>query len=56
MRTEKLENLVTSGMIERQRDKGKQLEITDKMLDGLIKRLKVGEVTDALKATENRDA
>ena len=40
-------------MIERKCSRGKQHE---KMLDGLRKRLKVGRVTKALKATRDRDA
>ena len=39
MRREKLEHLVTTGLIERKHSRGKQRE---KMLNGLPKRLKVG--------------
>ena len=53
MRREKLEYLVMNGIIEGKCSKGKQPE---KMLDGLTKRLKVGRVTDALKAMRDRDA
>ena len=42
---EKLEHLETTEMIERNHTRGKQGE---KMLDGPIKRLNVGGVTDAL--------
>ena len=48
MRREKLEHLVTTGMIE-----GKQRE---KTLDGLTKWPKAGRVTETLKATRDRDA
>ena len=48
MRREKLEHLVTSGMIV-----GKQRQ---KLLNGLTKWLKVGQGTEALKATRDRDA
>ena len=47
MRIEKQENLVTTGMIEEKRSRGKQLE---KMLDVLSRR-----VRDALKETRDRD-
>ena len=47
MRIEKLENLVTTGMIEEKRSRGKQLE---KMFDVLSRR-----VRDALKETRDRD-
>ena len=59
MRRKKLQHLVTTGMIERGGGGGGggggvggQCE---KMLDGPTKRLKVGRVTEALKATRNRD-
>ena len=52
-RKEKLEHLVTTEMIEGKRSREKQGE---KMLDGLTNKLKVGQVTDALKASRNRDA
>ena len=52
-RREKLEHLVTAGMIEGKCSSGKQRE---KMFDGLRKWLKVGRVTEALKATRVRDA
>ena len=53
MGREKLEHLVTTGMIEGIRSKGKQRE---KMLDRVTKRLEVGRVIDALKVTIDRDA
>ena len=55
MRREKPEHLAITGMIEGKHSKGKQRE---KMLDvdGLSKWLKVGRVTDILKATRDRDA
>ena len=49
MRREK-KHLVRTGMVEGKCSKGKQHE---KMLDGLMKRLRVGRVT---KATRDRDA
>ena len=52
MRREKLKHLMTIGMIKRTRTRRKQLE---KILDGLIKWLKVGRVTEAIKATRDRD-
>ena len=51
MRGEKLEHLVKIGMIEG-KCRGKQHE---KMLDGLTKQLKVGRVTEVLKARRDRD-
>ena len=50
MKREKLkpEHFVTTGMIEEKQH--------EKILDGLKKRLKAGRVTDALKATRDRDA
>ena len=53
MRREKLENLVTTGMIEAIRSRGKKRE---KILDGLTKWLKAGRVTDVLISTKDRDA
>ena len=53
MRGEKLEHLVTTEMVVGKRSRGKQ---GGKMLDGLTKWLKVGRVTDALKATRDREA
>ena len=53
MREEKLEDLVTIEIIEGKYRKEKQRE---KMLDGLTKWLKVGRLTDALKATRHSDA
>ena len=53
MRREKLEHLVTNGMIEVKHSREKKRE---KMLDGLIKWLIVGTVTEALKALRDRDA
>ena len=52
MRREKLEHLVTTGRIEGKRSREKQLE---KMMDGLTMWFKVRRVTDALKATRDRD-
>ena len=49
----KLENLETTGMIQRNCSREEQGE---KMLDGLTKWLKVGRETDALKMMRNRDA
>ena len=49
MRREK-KHLVRTGMVEGKCSKGKQFE---KMLDGLTKRLKVGRVTNTLKATRD---
>ena len=46
-------HFVTTGMIERKCSRGKQRE---KMLDGLTKSLKVGRVTEALKAMRDQDA
>ena len=53
MRREKVEYIVTTGMIEGERNRGKQRE---KMLDVLTKWLKVGRVTEELKATRDRNA
>ena len=52
MKREKLEHLVTTGMIKGKHSRGKQL---DKMLDGLRKWLRVRRVREALKATRFRD-
>ena len=52
MRREKLEHLVTTGMIKEKLSRGKQPE---KVLDGLTKWLNVGCMTDALKATRDTD-
>ena len=52
MRTEKLEYLMTTGMIVGKQSRGKQPE---KMLDGLTKWLKVGQVKEALKTMRDRD-
>ena len=55
MRREKLERLVTAGMIEGKRSMEKiaikDVEYTNKV----VKRLKVGPMTGALKATSRRD-
>ena len=51
MRREKLEHLVTVGMIKGKCSRGK---LHEKMLDKLTKRLKVRRVTEAMKATRNR--
>ena len=48
-----LEYLVTTGMIKGKCFRGKRCE---NMLDGLTKWLKVGRVTEALKAARDRDA
>ena len=53
MQREKLEHLVTTEMIKEKRSRGK---LGEKMLDGLIKWLKVGRVTKALKATRDRES
>ena len=53
MGRKKLQQLVTTGSIEERRSRGKQ---RGKMLGGLTNWLKVGRVTQALKATRNRDA
>ena len=51
MRREKLEHLITTGMMEGKRSRGKQRE---KMTDGLIKWLGAGKVVEILKATRDR--
>ena len=53
MRREKVEHLVTTGLIKGKCNKGKQRE---KMLDGLTKWLKSRKVSDAMKAKRDRDA
>ena len=50
---EKLEHLVTTGVIKGKPGRAKQRE---KMVDGLTKWLIIGGVRDALKATRDRDA
>ena len=52
MRREKLEHLVTIGMIEGKLSRRKHRQ---KMLDGLTKWLNVGPVTDAVKLMRDRD-
>ncbi|GFO27916.1 retrovirus-related pol polyprotein line-1 [Plakobranchus ocellatus] len=52
MRKGKMEHIVTTGMIEGKRSRGRQRE---KMLDGLTKWLNAGRVTQALTATMDRD-
>ena len=51
MRREKLEHLITTGMIEGKRSRGKQRE---KMTDGLANWLGAGKVVEILKATRDR--
>ena len=53
MRREKLEHHVTTGMTERKRSRRKMRE---KMLGELTRWFDVGRVTEAPKATRNRDA
>ena len=53
LRREKLDYLVTTGIIEVKRNRRKQHE---KMMDGLTKWLQVGQGTEPLKATRDRDA
>ena len=53
MRKEKLEHLVTNGMIEGKCNSGKQRE---KMLDGRTKLFNAGRVIEALRAKRDRDA
>ena len=50
MRREKLEHLITTGMMEGKRSKGKQRE---KMTDGLANWLGAGKVVEILKATRD---
>ena len=52
IRREKLEHLLTTGMMKGKCSRGKQC---DKMLDGLTKWFEVGRVTEALKAKRDRD-
>ena len=52
MRREKLEHLITTGMMEGKRSKGKQRE---KMTDGLVNWLGAGKVVEILKATIWKD-
>ena len=51
MRKEKLEHLITTGMMEGKRSRGKQRE---KMTDGLANWLGAGKVVEILKATRDR--
>ena len=51
MRREKLEHLITTGMMIGKRSRGKQRE---KMTDGLVKWLGAGKVVEILKATRDR--
>ena len=51
MRREKLEHLITTGMMEGKRSRGKQRE---KMTDRLVKWLGAGKVVEILKATRDR--
>ena len=51
MRREKLEHLITTGMMEGKRSRGKQRE---KMTDGLVNWLGAGKVVEILKATRDR--
>ena len=53
MGREKLEHLVITGMIERKHTTENRQE---KILDRPTKWLKIGKVTDALKATRDQDA
>ena len=52
MRREKLEHLATNGMIEGKRCREKQ---RGKILDGVTKWLKIGQVREALKVMKNTD-
>ncbi|GFO35708.1 endonuclease-reverse transcriptase [Plakobranchus ocellatus] len=51
MRREKLENLVTTGMLEGKRSRGKQRE---KLIVGLTDWLKAGKSLEAIEATKDR--
>ena len=51
MRRENLEHLITTGMVEGKRSRGKQRE---KMTDGLANWLGAGKVVEILKATRDR--
>ena len=53
MRRDGLEQLITTGMLEGKRSRGRQRE---KMLDGLSTWLKIEKVPNALSATRDRDA
>ncbi|GFN97614.1 hypothetical protein PoB_002412000 [Plakobranchus ocellatus] len=48
---EKLENLVTTGMLEGKRSRGKQRE---KLIEGLTDWLKAGKSLEAIEATKDR--
>ena len=48
-----MEHLGSTGIIERKYRTGKQRK---NMMDGLTRWLKIGRVTEALKATRDRDA
>ncbi|GFN96307.1 hypothetical protein PoB_002281300 [Plakobranchus ocellatus] len=50
-RREKLENLVTTGMLEGKRSRGKQRE---KLIEGLADWLKAGKSLEAIEATKDR--
>ena len=52
MRREGLEHLITTGMMEGKRGRGRQRE---KMLDGLTSWLMADRVTDIISATRDRD-
>ncbi|GFO50243.1 hypothetical protein PoB_007674800 [Plakobranchus ocellatus] len=51
MRREKLENLVTTGMLEEKRSRGKQRE---KLIEGLADWLKAGKSLEAIEETKDR--
>ncbi|GFO36016.1 hypothetical protein PoB_006252100 [Plakobranchus ocellatus] len=51
MRREGLENLVTTGMLEGKRSRGKQRE---KLIEGLTDWLKAGKSLEAIEATKDR--
>ncbi|GFN84853.1 hypothetical protein PoB_001135900 [Plakobranchus ocellatus] len=51
MRREKLENLVTTGMLEGKRSRGKQRE---KLIEGLADWLKAGKSLEVIEATKDR--
>ncbi|GFO28036.1 hypothetical protein PoB_005454100 [Plakobranchus ocellatus] len=51
MRRERLENLVTTGMLEGKRSRGKQRE---KLIEGLTDWLKAGKSLEAIEATKDR--
>ena len=52
MRREKMEHLVTTGMLEGKRSRGRQRE---KVLDSLASWLRATDVLEMLKATKDRD-